>query len=100
MHINLIAHSQVKTWNPTPECPNQIYPHVEFLHGLFTSCSRSFHMFGYCVVRVFCDNFSGNREDMILRSPTAISDQTNIYIYISDRHAYSGHSSNRWHTDK
>ena len=45
MHINLIAHSQVKILNPTPECPNQIYPHVEVFHGLFTSFSRSFHEF-------------------------------------------------------
>ena len=45
MHINLIAHSQVKTWNPTPECPNQIYPYVEVFHSLFTSFSRPFHEF-------------------------------------------------------
>ena len=48
-------------------------------HGLFTSFSLSFHIFGCCVVRVyFCVSFSGNHEDLILRPPTTISDQANI----------------------
>ena len=48
-------------------------------HGLFTSFSLSFQIFGCCVVRVyFCVSFSGNHEDLILRPPTTISDQANI----------------------
>ena len=59
MHINLNAHSQVKIWNPTPECPNQIYPPLEVFHGLFTSFSRPFHEFftafsHFWVLRCFC----------------------------------------------
>ena len=79
MHITLIAHSQVKMWDPTPECQNQIYPRVEAFHGSFTDSSRpfhefsrSFHMFGFCVVRVLFFTISAETVK------TSISYQTNI----------------------
>ena len=81
MHINLIAHSQVKIWNPTPECQTR------FIHmwKFFKAFSRAFQAFShFWVLRCFCmflysfDNFGRNNEDMIFRPPTTISDQANI----------------------
>ena len=59
MHINLIAHSQVEMWNPTPECQNQIYPHVE-VRRFFTAFSRVFDglltFLGSALFVYFCYN--------------------------------------------
>jgi hypothetical protein len=72
MHIKLIAHSPVKMRDPTPECQNQIYPHVEAFHGFFTDCSRPFHEFFTVFSHVwllrcsciFFYDFCGNCEDI------------------------------------
>ena len=90
MHINLNAHSQVKIWNPTPECPNQIYPPLEVFHGLFTSFSRPFHEFftafsHFWVLRCFCI-FSWQFPQKQWRHDFQTAKKNHIK-QISDRHA-------------
>ena len=57
---------------------------TRFIHmwKFFTAFSRVFHglftFLGVVLFVYFCDSFSGNHEDMILRPPTTISDQANI----------------------
>ena len=64
--------------------------------GFFTSFSRSFRIFRFCVVFVFFVTISA--ETM----KTWFSEHQRQFQIkpISDRHACSGHPSNRWHPDK
>ena len=80
MHINLIAHSQVKIWNPAPECPNQRFIHM----WKFAGFSPPFHEFltvfsHFWVLRCLCIfvTICRNREEKIFRPPMTISDQAN-----------------------
>ena len=74
---NMESHSRM----PKPDlstCGSFSQPFHEF----FTAFSRVFHglftFLGVALFVYFCDSFSGNHEDMILRPPTTISDQANI----------------------